>query len=340
MKIIHDNIWGDVYVSDLALSFIDTVEFQRLHYLKQTGTCYKVFLGATTTRFQHSIGTYYLVRKFIESIEKNSKKMDNQFKEISSRQKELCSLSGLLHDIGHGPFSHLWDIYMEINISKRDKAQIPKDHEERGAMIIRYMVKKYAIDLTDQETQYICSSITKSSLIENTENTQNTENWFDSIVNNKNTCFDMDKIDYLYRDCLCFGLTRNFDIFRIFQNVIVKQNKIYFCNRIKSEIDKIFLLREEFHKTIYRHPTVEKFQEYILEILMKRSPIIDSLEDFLELTDMSILNMMNKKERREFETRSWLDFKKPKQISNYKDNQRYLAQNNILYYERKNVFKK
>ena len=58
VKLIRDPIYGDIILSDLAMTIVDTPEFQRLHYIKQLGTLYKVFPGVTHTRYQHSIGVY------------------------------------------------------------------------------------------------------------------------------------------------------------------------------------------------------------------------------------------------------------------------------------------
>ena len=68
MKVIHCNIWGDIELSDLAIKIIDTQEFQRLHHIKQTSCAYKVFPTAKTSRFEHSIGVYYLTGALLENL--------------------------------------------------------------------------------------------------------------------------------------------------------------------------------------------------------------------------------------------------------------------------------
>ena len=72
MKHFRDSIWGEIILSNLAVSIIDTRHFQHLHHIRQTGAAYKVFPSANTTRFEHSIGVYHIT-KMIEHLIKQSK---------------------------------------------------------------------------------------------------------------------------------------------------------------------------------------------------------------------------------------------------------------------------
>ncbi|XP_046571895.1 deoxynucleoside triphosphate triphosphohydrolase SAMHD1-like [Haliotis rubra] len=102
-KIFNDPIHGTIRVSGLCLKIIDTPQFQRLRYLTQLGGVYFVFPGATHNRFEHSIGTYYLASKFARILRQ---KHPEQFEEDDIKCIEIA---GLCHDLGHGPFSHVFD---------------------------------------------------------------------------------------------------------------------------------------------------------------------------------------------------------------------------------------
>lgn len=317
VKIFRCALWGDIEISPLALSIIDTWEFQRLHYIKQTGFVYKVFPTATSSRFEHSIGVYHITKYLLNHIQKDFD-CENQ---LSYRKREIISIIGLLHDIGHGPFSHLFDIWLK----KTKNLSIPNEHEERSSCIFQDMVKKYNLDFTKEEVEWICQRIINPPQ----------ENWYDTLVNNPYSSFDTDKLDYLLRDTKHFGIPCNFDINRILQNCKVIKNKLCFCERIYTDIEKLFTIREELHQTIYRHPTVEKFQEHFLNLLEGKNISLSSFQDFLEQNDVLFLSNLPKKEWIELETRTWKEFHSMNKIFHYKDEQKKKAMENILWYKRK-----
>jgi HD superfamily phosphohydrolase len=284
MKIIHDNIWGDIELSDLAISIIDTEHFQRLHYIKQTGFSYKVFPNAMTTRFEHSIGVYHVVKEILFTILKNQ----NEFmKDLNQDKIELLAIAGLLHDIGHGPYSHNYDLIME-KICDNDWIH----HENRGIYLIKDLIKNYKIPLLDCEIQYIIDRILG----------KNNKNWFDCLINNKLTGLDCDKIDYLLRDSLNFGLQIKFDPYRIFKNIRIINNELSFCNRIKDEIMTCFLIRNKMNQNIYRHSKILEIENlYINEILNNNSLIHHlkqinnekNVKEFIKLNDYNMLQNIN-----------------------------------------------
>jgi len=157
-KIINDIIHGSVNLSKLAMMIIDTPEFQRLRYLKQLSTCYFVFPNAIHTRFEHSIGTYHIAKKMLYSLKNKSKTSElNKISEIPELNKyfkmnkitdnyltpfiiELVCIGALCHDLGHGPYSHLFDDYFLKNndIQIKDKNFI--HHEYRSCMILKNII--------------------------------------------------------------------------------------------------------------------------------------------------------------------------------------------------------
>ena len=313
MKYIRCCVWKDIPVSELALKIIDTEEFQRLHHIKQCGLLYKVFPSSTHTRFQHSLGVYHCTNLLIRHLQENSRKKLN----ITDRQKELISIVALCHDLGHGPFSHLFDLYLQ----KQYSPSIEIYHEERSCSIFRSIVEKYRLPITKDEINFICKCIVSPS----------DEVWYENIVNNSICCFDTDKLDYLLRDSMMVGFPRYFDIDRVFRNVILEKNQILFCHKIKYEIENMFSMRENLYKIIYRHPVVEKCQMFLLDKMLKKD-LKFNMEFFLELNDERLLQLVfNKEERAQFEKREWkhLDEKETKE---FKDDQKERAMKNIIWY--------
>jgi HD superfamily phosphohydrolase len=103
-KSFNDSIHGYINLSSLQLSLVDTPQFQRLRQLKQVGTCYFVYPGASHNRFEHSLGVSHLAGELIDRLDKDQPDL-----EINERDKQNLRVAGLCHDLGHGPFSHVFD---------------------------------------------------------------------------------------------------------------------------------------------------------------------------------------------------------------------------------------
>ncbi|RLF81745.1 nucleotidyltransferase, partial [Thermococci archaeon] len=107
-KIIHDPIHGSMKISGLILDLIKTPEFQRLRNIKQLGLAYLVYPGANHSRFEHSLGTYNIAKRLGQELE------------LSEEERTILEAGALLHDIGHGPFSHTFEQIYEHYVREYD----------------------------------------------------------------------------------------------------------------------------------------------------------------------------------------------------------------------------
>ena len=129
MKLIFDTVYGYIPYSNQETKFLDTSWVKRLKRIKQLGLLDHVFPSASHSRFEHSIGVSYLAETYNDFLVKNSSNVD-----CSSDMKFCIKMAGLMHDVGHGPFSHVFD-----NIVIPSNA---KKHEERSRDIVEYIFKE------------------------------------------------------------------------------------------------------------------------------------------------------------------------------------------------------
>lgn len=268
-KTIRDSVHGDIFLSDKFLAIIDTPEFQRLRRIHQLSVAYLVFPGAEHTRFAHSIGTYYIMQKIIEHFKPI---MNSVNIELSEREINLALAVALLHDIGHGPFSHAfekaipnsddhekWTIRIitcaESNINRVLKDSFDDNFPNDLADIIRKekSVKKNGLSNKDFEQIdlfFILSSLISSQL-------------------------DADRMDYLLRDSMYTGVIfGSIDIERIISSmtITVHDNNYYVCvmEKFLSDIENYLLARYQMHKEVYLHD-VKCEMEIIIKKILERA---------------------------------------------------------------------
>ena len=144
MKIFNDVLYGSIELSDTAVKIIDTPEYQRLRFIKQLGSCQFIYYTANHTRFEHSLGVAHLGKELLRRLK------DRQPELVITKDDILCiELAGLCHDLGHGPYSHLFDELFDKE----------KHHEYRSIRIFKHIDKKYNFGFTEEEMEMIAMII-------------------------------------------------------------------------------------------------------------------------------------------------------------------------------------
>ena len=265
---IYDIIHGNITIDPLAKRIIDTEEFQRLRSIKQLGCCNYVFPSATHTRFEHSIGVYHLACKYIDIL--------NQEEEYYNDTERKCvKIAALIHDLGHGPYSHLFDELFDEE----------KHHEYRSIRIFKHIDKKYNFGFTEEEMEMI------AMIIDPKKEIPTDKKYIYQIVSNSNG-LDVDRYDYIMRDIKMTGLNYGIEYERIMNHSKIIDNEIVFSEKVKTNIDDFFRIRFIMHKEIYNHRTVRGI-EFMMKEYIRTFDDVFNISDVIKHDNWSIFIRLN-----------------------------------------------
>uniref|UniRef100_A0A8C1WIW3 Deoxynucleoside triphosphate triphosphohydrolase SAMHD1 n=1 Tax=Cyprinus carpio TaxID=7962 RepID=A0A8C1WIW3_CYPCA len=304
--VFNDPIHGHIELHPLLLSFIDTPQFQRLRQIKQLGGVYLVFPGASHNRFEHSIGVGYLAGCLVQALNERQPEL------LITKQDVLCvQIAGLCHDLGHGPFSHMFDGMFIPKVRPGEKWK----HEIASVQMFDHMVKvngleevmvRHGLTLPD-DLNFIKEQITGP--LNNSswpyKGRPMEKSFLYEIVANKRNGIDVDKWDYFARDCYHLGIQNNFDYRRFlkFARVCEVKGKKHICTRDKEvgNLYDLFYTRNCLHRRAYQHKVGNIIETMITEAFVKADPhiqiqgssgriftissAIDDMEAYTKLTD-------------------------------------------------------
>ncbi|SMC02369.1 hypothetical protein SAMN00768000_0555 [Sulfobacillus thermosulfidooxidans DSM 9293] len=241
-KVFKDPVHGYIYVNDpLIWDLINTKEMQRLRRIRQLGTSYVTYPGGEHSRFSHSLGVYEVIRQIIQSFARNAYEWPSEY-------NQLVMVAGLLHDIGHAPFSHA----LEKVIGLR--------HEMWGERIIlepTTEVHQVLAQIDPELPSQVASVINKT----------HPQKLVVSLVSGQ---LDADRLDYLMRDSIFTGVDYGkFDLARIIRvmrplggRIVVKRSGLH-------TVEAYLLARYFMYWQVYFHP-VSRSAEVILKAILKR----------------------------------------------------------------------
>ncbi len=245
-KIFNDPVYGFINIqSELIFDIIEDPVFQRLRRIKQLGMTDLIYPGALHTRFHHAIGAMYLMTRAIETL--MSKGV-----EISKEEKEAAQIAILLHDIGHGPFSHALEFSLLKGIS----------HESLSFLLMKHLNKKFngALELglrifQDSYHRKLFHQLVSSQL-------------------------DMDRLDYLKRDSFFTGVSEGaIGLERIISMLNVVNDQIVVEEKGLYSIENFLNARRLMYWQVYLHKASVSAEKMIINTILRAKELAMSGEN-------------------------------------------------------------
>lgn len=259
-KVIRDSVHGNVVIEyKIIWDLINSDVFQRLRRIHQLGGTFMVFPTAEHSRFTHSLGVYAVVSRIVSEV-------DDVSSNLSEREKIVAMCAGLLHDVGHGPFSHAFEEVFATNHEAMGIEMILNDTS------VNQILESYQVGLAAE----VASVIEKKH--------QNT-----LMIQLISSQVDADRMDYLLRDAYNCGVSYgNFDLERLLRSMIVVDNKIAFKESGVHAIEDYIFARYHMYWQVYLHPTASSY-EIIFSKIMKRFVELYQ-NNYRFMIDTSLLN--------------------------------------------------
>lgn len=249
-KVLRDPIHNYIYIQHrVILDLINTREFQRLRRIKQLGTTCFTFHGAEHSRFSHSVGVYEITRKICDLFQRNypSKKASDGLWDDHERLVALCA--ALLHDVGHGAYSHTFEHIFKTDHEKMTQAIITSPTTE-----VNQVLRRVSSDFPEQVASVIAKTYPNPQVVQ--------------MISSQ---IDADRMDYLLRDSYFTGTNYgSFDLTRILRVMRPYKDGIAFNFNGMHAVEDYIVSRFQMYQQVYFHP-VSRSMEVILGSLFVRA---------------------------------------------------------------------
>ena len=268
-KIIHDGIHGSMKLTGLILELVKTPEFQRLRHIRQLGLAYLVYPGANHSRFEHSLGAWNVARRLAGEVG------------LQEDESMLLQVGALLHDIGHGPFSHTFESIYKHYVREHDHMRLGQDiilgrinitESENGGRIPE-IIESYDYDFTPKDVAELILGHSR-------------KRYLGQMLHGD---VDVDQIDYLIRDAHYTGVAHGIiDLERLLKVLRIHGDELVVDEKGIEAVEGMMVARSLMYSRVYFHHTV-KIAEGMLTRALEFAMEEGYLWDFWRMTDCRVL---------------------------------------------------
>jgi len=269
---IKDPVHGYIYITEGEKDIIDSYPVQRLRRLRQLAGAEYVYPGANHTRFEHSVGVMYLAGEVVGN--------PNISQIVNVEDIEAVRIAGLLHDVGHGPFSHVFEHLLTKKLNKT--------HEDITKWLIKNSELKDLLGKLGYKAEYIAELA--AGAVHQSEKT-----FLNQIIRSS---IDVDKLDFVVRDTYHTGAEYGFvDVFRLIHTFDVLDGNLAVDIGALSTLESFIIARIESFKSIYFH-RVGRAAQIMLAMALEKADeelglsAFKTPEEYLAMDDYTIWVML------------------------------------------------
>lgn len=274
---IKDPVHGYIYITKAEKKLIDSYPMQRLHQIRQLAGTEFVYPGANHTRFEHSLGVMYMAGRVVEN--------SNLCEYLFENEAPMIRVAALLHDVGHGPFSHVFE-HLLVKF-------LGKTHHDMTSWVIQESELKDILNGLGYDSKVI-GQLAVGALH------KPGRSFLDQIIR---SAVDVDKLDFIVRDTYHTGAKYGYvDIFRLVHTFDVLDENLAVDLGAISALESFILARLESFKSIYFHRVGRAAQIMIAKAMEKAKDDLGLVnfktpEEYLALNDYTVWTMLKNCEK-------------------------------------------
>jgi uncharacterized protein len=245
-KVLKDPVHDEILVDDPWIwRLVNTAAVQRLRRIRQLGTSYLTFHGAEHSRFTHSLGAYETMRRVLQHL----------YKEygwpVHERDRKLALAAALLHDVGHGPFSHTFETIYPINHEHWTERIILEDDE----------LSQVLLEVDEQFATDLAAVLRK----------RGGHPFIEQLITSQ---LDVDRMDYLLRDALHTGVSYGrFELARLIRSLALMDGRVLLKESGLHTVEQYILARYFMYTQVYLHPVTIGSDVLVGQILLRATEL-------------------------------------------------------------------